>query len=234
MKYLGSKGRLSKELAPIIQSYITPQTRGYIEPFVGGNMIDKIYQSNKVGYDIHYYLIEVLKAFSEGWDPPKQLSEEFYKELQKNKENFDPKLVGYAGFQLSYGGKWFGGHRRDKIGKRDYADEAYRNSKAQIPLLKGVKFERKDFRDIDTSNLENYVIYCDPPYKDTTKYADKNFPCTEYYEWVKDLSKRNTVLVSEYWMPDEFTCIWSKEHKVYLDNVSSNKNLRVEKLFRYI
>lgn len=36
MIYLGSKGRLSKELAPIIQSYITPQTRGYIEPFVGG------------------------------------------------------------------------------------------------------------------------------------------------------------------------------------------------------
>ena len=43
MQYVGSKGRLSKELAPIIQSYIKKDTRGYLEPFVGGaNMIDKV------------------------------------------------------------------------------------------------------------------------------------------------------------------------------------------------
>lgn len=36
MKYVGSKNRLSKELAPIIQSYITDETVSYIEPFVGG------------------------------------------------------------------------------------------------------------------------------------------------------------------------------------------------------
>lgn len=40
MKYLGSKNRLSKELAPIIQSYITDNTAGYIEPFVGGGQYD--------------------------------------------------------------------------------------------------------------------------------------------------------------------------------------------------
>ena len=38
---MGSKNRLSKYLAPIIQSYITDETKGYLEPFVGGaNMID--------------------------------------------------------------------------------------------------------------------------------------------------------------------------------------------------
>ena len=43
MKYVGSKNRLAKELAPIIQSYITDDTKGYLEPFVGGaNIIDKI------------------------------------------------------------------------------------------------------------------------------------------------------------------------------------------------
>lgn len=36
MKYVGSKNRLSKYLAPIIQSYITEDTEGYLEPFVGG------------------------------------------------------------------------------------------------------------------------------------------------------------------------------------------------------
>ena len=43
MKYMGSKNRLSKELAPIIQSYVDKGCSGYLEPFVGGaNMIDKI------------------------------------------------------------------------------------------------------------------------------------------------------------------------------------------------
>ena len=36
MKYIGSKNRLSKEIAPIIQSYINEHTKGYLEPFVGG------------------------------------------------------------------------------------------------------------------------------------------------------------------------------------------------------
>ena len=49
MVYVGSKNRLSKELAPIIQSYITEDTKGYLEPFVGGaNMIDKIQHPNRI------------------------------------------------------------------------------------------------------------------------------------------------------------------------------------------
>ena len=44
MKYVGSKNRLSKHIAPIIQSYIDDNNiTQYLEPFVGGaNMIDKI------------------------------------------------------------------------------------------------------------------------------------------------------------------------------------------------
>ena len=53
MRYVGSKNRLAKELVPIIQSHITNETKGYIEPFVGGaNMIDKIECNNKFGCDI--------------------------------------------------------------------------------------------------------------------------------------------------------------------------------------
>lgn len=58
MVYMGSKNRLAKCLVPIIQSYITEDTRGYLEPFVGGaNMIDKIQCNNKIGCDIHKLLI---------------------------------------------------------------------------------------------------------------------------------------------------------------------------------
>lgn len=39
MKYVGSKNRIAKEIAPIIQSYIDGMgelCNGYWEPFVGG------------------------------------------------------------------------------------------------------------------------------------------------------------------------------------------------------
>jgi DNA adenine methylase len=64
MKYVGSKNRLSKQIAPIIQSYIDnmPDCRGYLEPFVGGaNMIDKIKCPCKIGNDVHKYLIAFAK-----------------------------------------------------------------------------------------------------------------------------------------------------------------------------
>ena len=62
MQYMGSKNRFAKELVPIIQSYITEGTKGYLEPFVGGaNMIDKINCSKKFGCDLNEYLIELLK-----------------------------------------------------------------------------------------------------------------------------------------------------------------------------
>ena len=67
MKYVGSKNRLSKQIAPIIQSYIDnmPDCRGYLEPFVGGaNMIDKIKCPCKIGTDVHKYLIGLYASFS--------------------------------------------------------------------------------------------------------------------------------------------------------------------------
>ena len=44
MKYMGSKRRLAKYIAPIIQAHIdSGQFKTYIEPFVGGaNMIEAI------------------------------------------------------------------------------------------------------------------------------------------------------------------------------------------------
>ena len=59
MKYMGSKARLSKDLAPIINKLIKKNCIDtYIEPFVGGaNMIQHIECKNKIGSDINKYLI---------------------------------------------------------------------------------------------------------------------------------------------------------------------------------
>ena len=50
------------------------------------------------------------------------------------------------------------------------------------------------------------------------------------------MGKYNTILVSEYNMPDKFKCIWEKETKVLLDSnrkQDDNKNIRTERLFIY-
>jgi DNA adenine methylase len=237
MKYVGSKDRLSKDLKPIIQSYITEETTGYFEPFVGGaNMIDKIECKKKIGSDIHKYLIAVLNELSKGWIPPEDLDEITYKDIQKNYNKYPDYLVGYAGFQLSYGGKWFGGYRRDKIGKRNYSQEAYKNTIKQIPNLKDIKFINKDFRELPLDKIKGFVIYCDIPYRGTTKYHTNEFPYEEFYSWVKTASIYNTVLISEYDMPAEFICIWSKEVKTLLDSnktSSDDTNTRIERLYTY-
>ena len=199
-------------------------------------MIDKIQCDNKIGTDIHKYLIAVLKKLESGWIPPEEITEELYKDIQRNKENYPDYLTGYVGFQLSYGGKWFGGYRRDKIGKRNYSLEAYNNTLNQIPKLKNIKFACVDFRNLPLDKIKGYVIYCDIPYRGTTKYKTDDFPYEEFYEWVKAASVNNVVLISEYTMPEEFTCIWKKETKTLLDsnkNKSDDKNIRIEKLFTY-
>ena len=89
MKYVGSKNKLSKELTPIIQSYINENTNGYLEPFVGGaNMIDKIKHKNKIGCDIHKQLIELLKYAQDLSNVfPKTISEQEYQNVKNNKSN---------------------------------------------------------------------------------------------------------------------------------------------------
>lgn len=133
---------------------------------------------------------------------------------------------------------FFGGYSRGKTNKgenRDYNLEAYRNLKKQAPNLQGIKFKTCDFRDI--RDVKNYVIYCDIPYRNTTQYlTSKDFPYEEFYEWCKEKSKNNIVLISEYYMPKEFECIWQKGIKTSIDSnrkANDTNNDRIEKLFIY-
>lgn len=90
MKYVGSKNRLSKELVPIIQSYINDETLAYIEPFVGGaNMIDKIEHHNKIGSDLHKELIELLKYARDNYkELPQTFSEEEFYRVKENRDSY--------------------------------------------------------------------------------------------------------------------------------------------------
>ncbi len=234
MKYVGSKNRLSKELAPIIQSYITDDTEYYIEPFVGGaNMIDKIKHKNKIGSDVHKELISLL-TYIQNLDNklPKTITEDVYVDVRDNKEKHSEWYVGLVGFNSTFGAKYFGGYARgfkaDKITPRDLPNEAIRNLEKQRVLLTDVSFIHASYDEVP-KRTANAVIYCDPPYKGTLKYSTNPFDYDKFYEWCRNMAKNNIVLVSEYNMPDDFECIWSKEHKV---GINQDKHQpRLEKLF---
>lgn len=240
MQYVGSKNKLAKDLVPIIQSYITEETKGYLEPFVGGaNMIDKIVCENKIGCDIHKELIELLK-YAQSNELPETVSETEYKNVKDDKESYPSWYVGMVGFCASFGAKYFGGYARryNKDGTIfDVPRQAINSLRKQSKdkLFQDIKFLHKSFNELNLDKIKGYVIYCDIPYKGTTKYQTAGFPYEEFYKWCEAVSKNNIVLISEYSMPDEFTCIWSKEVKTSLGsgvNENSDKN-RVERLFTY-
>lgn len=234
MKYMGSKARLSKELAPIINNLIKENNiETYIEPFVGGcNMIDSILCENRIGSDNNEYLIAMWGALQNGWLPPSDITKEQYIDIKTNKDNYPKELVSIVGFCATYNAKWFGGFAgkvKTKIGTyRNYYDESIRNILKQLPKLHNVKFNVGDYTQY--SAVSGCLIYCDIPYKDTTQYGtSKDFDHDAFWEWVRCMSKSNIVLVSEYNAPKDFTCIYEKQLTTTLDK--NSRKLDTEKLF---
>jgi DNA adenine methylase len=233
---MGSKARLSKDLAPIINTLIKENNiETYIEPFIGGaNITEHIKCKNKIGSDSNEYLIAMWNDLQSGWQPPNELSKEMYNDIKNNKDKYSKSLVAIAGFCATYNAKWFGGYAgivTTKIGtKRNYYNEAIRNIQKQIFNLMDVKFIHADYTYFN--DYKNCLIYCDPPYQGTTQYgASKNFDYEKFWNWAREMSKNNIVLVSEYNAPNDFKCIFEKTLTTTLDKNSRKKD--TEKLFIY-
>lgn len=235
MKYMGSKARIAKDLAPIINQLIEQhEITTYIEPFVGGsNMIEHIQCDTKYGYDNNEYLIAFWKEIQNGWDPLKSeyadMSKEQYQDIKDHKNLYPKSIVALAGFCSSYNAKWFGGYAgivKTKVGTvRNYYHEAVRNVMKQAEKIGTVCYECKDFREIDVSGA---LIYCDPPYQDVTRYRE-TFDHDAYWNWVRKMSTKNIVLCSEYSAPADFECIYEKQLMVTLDK--NNRHHATEKLY---
>ena len=71
MVYMGSKKRLQKHIAPIINKMIEDNDiKKYVEPFCGGcNMIEAIKCETRIGNDSNKYLIAMWQRLQAGWEP---------------------------------------------------------------------------------------------------------------------------------------------------------------------
>jgi DNA adenine methylase len=165
-------------------------------------------------------LIATLDAISKGWLPPDIITEDIYACVKNNKDE-DKALAGYVGFAFSFGGKWFGGYRRDIAGSSKNLEikieneitqsrRSYSDICKQANNIQGVKFIHKSYSDIKLN--QPCIIYCDPPYAGTTKYRDE-FHHDVFWNWCRNMeSKGHNVFISEYNAPDDFECVLEYVH----------------------
>ena len=234
MKYMGSKARIAKYILPIILKDRKPN-QYYVEPFVGGaNMIDKVC-GLRIGADTNPYVILALQLIRDDVKSiPNVITEDMYRDMQKNK-TLDG-LTGFTSFAMSFGGKFFGGYRRDKAGSNGCLENMKtqtRRSKQdairQSVRLKDVLFIHSSYDELEIP--DNSIIYCDPPYENTTSYKDK-FNHSKFWQWCRDMAnKGHKVFISEYNAPDDFECIKEIKTKTVLNKNSQDE--RIEKLFTY-
>lgn len=207
----------------------------YIEPFVGGgNSIEQIPgdKLRRIGFDVFPPVIQALKLIRDNLDCIPRNNSEFteddYKKMMQTKDHV---LYGLVMHEYSWGGKYRGGWARCS-GVRDYVATCRRAAEAQNKLIQGVELGCTDYKNIKLDIIKKAIIYCDPPYQNTTKYKTGEFNHSEFWQWVRDRVKEgHYVYVSAYNAPDDFICVWQKEQKTTIDNVNKRTIKAVEKLF---
>jgi len=232
MQYHGGKFIACKRIAAAINSF-NPNL--YIEPFVGSAWVTQhVNAKTKLAYDANKYLIAMWKALQNGWIPPDNITREDHKKAKNAKNGeVEDHLRAFIGFGCSWGGDWFCGFIEKHKGKEISSALRAKNSlMKKLVNLHGVQFACADYR---TLNPSGAIIYCDPPYNQTSMSWDcSKFDHDEFWVIMRKWSKDNTILISGWSAPDGISvlCDWS-DIKVVTSSYPKDpdKRARTEKLF---
>ena len=255
MRYCGSKRRFANDIVPFIMKFINSEEQLFVDMFCGGcSIISEVPHSYKLGIDNNPYVIKMWQTLKKNVlnghscdNIPYDITEEQYASIKESYLNKDGRwpdhVIGYVGNACSYGGAWFNGFAKPNYNKcnkhgepENHCHEAYNGLMKQLKGwydMMGTDFICSSFEGSEKYFDPHSVIYCDPPYANTKKYMT-DFPHDKFYDWCRKMTDEgHTVLVSEYEMPEDFICIWSKEKK---DGMAACKkgdkaNTKVEKLF---
>ena len=259
MKYMGSKNRIADDIIEtILNEYVkrlkssrsdlivySRDSDTFVDVFCGGcSVIEKVPNTYKrIANDKQKYLIAMWRRLTKGYSIglPTTISRELYSDVRdsynKGDDRYRDDVKGWVGFMASFNGRFFdGGYSgHNVVGKngkaRDYIKENITNTLNQIQNLSDVQWYDLDYEELTKHIPENSILYCDPPYKGTTQYSiSKDFDYERFYNWCRKMSKKgHFVFVSEYEMPEDFKCIWSKQITNAMHQTNTKKP--VEKLF---
>lgn len=233
MRYLGGKTRIGKEIAEALARLAPPDTvEGYCEPFCGAlgimvHMVDKGYKKTKA-YDKCKDIVLLWNGVKDGtFKIPRSVSERTW--LRYKKDPTPSAMRAFMGFGCSFGGDWFTTFSKKYDPKS--IPQAVSSIKRKGPSIK--KITHIGHRDYRRLKLKGWLIYCDPPYKNTKGYkCTGGFDTDRFWDTVREWSKDNIVAVSEFTAPSDFMCIWKKKRLISVNTVkiADSKNV-CEKLF---
>ncbi len=243
MVYMGAKTKYADSIVSILQAEIDRLgTDTYIEPFCGGcNIIDKIKCAKRYGYDRSDTLIALLNQAATDFSKlPTEVNRAMWDEgkayVKDGKQPITMSLadVGAVEFFASFSNGGFPRGMAKNTASRNYYNEAYRNLQKQAPLLKDIIFKCQNYWELDPST-SGAVIYCDPPYAGTKTYTYANVSKMDYehfWNWIREISKNNSVFVSEQTAPEDFEVIW--QQKAIRTMNKENNFQACEKLFKMV
>jgi site-specific DNA-adenine methylase len=214
--YQGGKKRIGKRIHDIIillENDLSDENLNYFEPFVGMAGVLRHFGKDNNRFlhacDANEDLMLMWKALQKGWKPPLKCSKAKFERLRKSKKHSAERA--FIGIVASYGGNFFCGYRLHLSNKRNYLREGYNGLMDIYPDIKKVNFLKA--LQYDEFDPENFLIYCDPPYKGNNlgPSSFKNFNSDAFWKKMRQWSKNNTVVISESSAPKDFRKLWSTQ-----------------------
>jgi DNA adenine methylase len=199
----------------------------WIEPFLGGANMAVV----AVDHFDHLLLNELNPQIAAmwrdgiaGWRPPTQAPcRDEYDEMRQS--GVIDAHHGFVSLGASFKGKHWGGFgATDKHGTRDYYAESWRSFDADCARLAGRA--SVTCGDYTALAVTDGIVYCDPPYVDTTGYGS-SWDGDRFWRWA---SAAPECWVSEYVAPDGWTSVHSVSRASTVDATKTRTN--VEHLFR--
>lgn len=240
MRYMGSKKRAAKKLAPILAE-LGKDCQVYCEPFMGALGLGKYIalKDRMIFNDSNENLKILYDAIKNGWRPPDDLMEkdvwrEDYYRIKADKS--DMPLWVLVGYSCSVGGKWWGGHKISSRQPEGISQNGtniiagFKHLEAVIGRIGEVsEFMDNDYRDLKFD--QKTLIYCDPPYEGVTGYGVK-FDHKAFWSWCDTmLGDGHIVAVSEFNAPTGWKSVWSKSMDVHLGGAGETHLYKTDQLF---
>lgn len=209
--YMGSKSRHALDIIAITCAN-RKQGQYYVEPFVGGgNVICKVphAQGPRIANDINWRMVAYLDALgNKGYKPPSEMTKDEWSRLMKNPNEHPPELVAFAATCLTFGSMWMG----EWVKEEGRCLQGRNGAMRDAPGLTGVVFHSMSYEQMNAHIPPESIIYCDPPYQNTTIYegaktkikigealSKNNWKANSFWKWADALvAEGHRVYVSEY------------------------------------